>query len=243
MDLGLKVLQLPDFVIHSALYQKNPFQPAAQEILKVWHKKQTVPKQDYHTLITSVKQCQMNDLVTEVRRWVEGRPHNPLPLVYEDEDKGRLWNIHCSHINFLIIYIYRPQRSWAKVMFSQVCVCKQGGEGCLPQCMLGCPLGADTPRNRPRREQTRPTRHPLGADTPQSRHPLWEQTPPMGPDPPEQTPREQTPPPDIPLWEQTPTGRRHPPAADTPPESRLQHTVNEQPARILLECILVLRYV
>ena len=48
MDLGLKVLQLPDFVIHSALYQKNPFQPAAQEILKVWHKKQTVPKQTHH---------------------------------------------------------------------------------------------------------------------------------------------------------------------------------------------------
>ena len=26
----------------------------------------------------------------------------------------------------------------AKVMFLQVCVCPQGGRGCLPQCMLGC---------------------------------------------------------------------------------------------------------
>ena len=26
----------------------------------------------------------------------------------------------------------------AKVMFLQVCVCPQGGGGCLPQCMLGC---------------------------------------------------------------------------------------------------------
>ena len=46
-------------------------------------------------------------------------------------------------------YNYRPQRSWAKVMFLQACVCPRGG--CLPQCMLGSPpgpgppLGADTP--------------------------------------------------------------------------------------------------
>ena len=68
-------------------------------------------------------------------------------------------------------YIYRPQRSWAKVIFSQACVCPQGG-GCLPQCMLGyIPLGADTPP-------------PPGADTLPP-----EQTPPTGSrHPPEQTP-------------------------------------------------------
>ena len=32
---------------------------------------------------------------------------------------------------------YQPLRSWAKVMFLQVCVCPQGG-GYLPQCKLGC---------------------------------------------------------------------------------------------------------
>ena len=52
---------------------------------------------------------------------------------------------------------------------------------------------------------------PLGADTPQSRHPQ-EQTPPRA---------------DTTPWEQTP-----------PPRSRLPHTVNERPVRILLECIL-----
>ena len=52
----------------------------------------------------------------------------------------------------------------------------------------------------------------------------WDTTP-----PPEQTP----PPP-----EQTPPGA-DPPRAD-PPGSRLQHTVNERPVRILLECILVI---
>ena len=37
-----------------------------------------------------------------------------------------------------------------------------------------------------------------------------------------------------------PPGKHTPPEAHTPPPgSRLQHTVNEQPVRILLECILV----
>ena len=58
---------------------------------------------------------------------------------------------------------------------------------------------------------------PPGLDTPQTRPP-WDQTP-----------QEQTPP-----WDQTL------PRADTPPPgSRLQHTVNERPVCILLECILV----
>ena len=63
------------------------------------------------------------------------------------------------------------------------------------------------------------TTHPPGSrhptkQTPRSRHPR------------EQT---HTPP------EQTPPGSRHPPF-----KSRLRHTVNERPVRILLECILVL---
>ena len=55
-------------------------------------------------------------------------------------------------------YFYRPQLSWAKVMFLQVCVILFTGGG-LPQYMLGYhipPLGADT--------------SPV-ADTPQSRQP------------------------------------------------------------------------
>ena len=69
---------------------------------------------------------------------------------------------------------YRPQRSWAKVIFSQACVKNSVHSGeCLPRCMLGY-------------------------------------TNPPGPDP--------------------------------PPGSRLQHTVNERPVRILLECILVWEY-
>ena len=88
---------------------------------------------------------------------------------------------------FRICY-YRPQRSWAKVMFLQASVIlSTGGEVvCLSACWDGIP--------------------------PRSRHP------PLGPDPPR---------------------IRHPPRSRHPPGSRCQHTVNERPVRILLECILV----
>ena len=67
---------------------------------------------------------------------------------------------------------YRPQRSWAKVIFSQASVCPQGG---LPQCMVGYtpppgsrhppPPGADTspdqtPHPRGNRHPPRPDPHP-----------------------------------------------------------------------------------
>ena len=105
---------------------------------------------------------------------------------------------------------YRPQRSWAKVIFLQASVCPQGGEGCLPQCMLG--------------------------------YSPWEQAPPQEQSPRDQTsPRSRHPPDQAPPRDQTPPGTRPPPGPDTttPPGSRLQHTVNERPVRILLECILV----
>ena len=77
-------------------------------------------------------------------------------------------------------YFYRPQRSWAKVIFSQVCVKNSvhGGEGvCLSACWdthpppprADTPLGADTPL-----DQTPPpgTRHPPGTRPPGPGTPL-----------------------------------------------------------------------
>ena len=83
----------------------------------------------------------------------------------------------CHQIGNSFIF-YRPQRSWAKVIFSQASVCPQGGSASVHAGMHS--LGPDPPGNRP---------------------------------PPEQT--------------------------HLPPGGRLQHTVNERPVRILLECILV----
>ena len=121
---------------------------------------------------------------------------------------------------------YRPQQSCGQgYVFTRVCDSVHSGGGVLPQCMLEC----HSPGSRPP-EQTPPPE----ADTP------WEQTPPRSRHPPEQTPRSRH----LPPRADTPPGSRHPsppsPGADNPPsESRLQHTVNEWPARILLECILV----
>ena len=108
-------------------------------------------------------------------------------------------------------HFYRPQRSWAKVMFLQASVIlSTGGGGGLPQCMLGChPPGAD-PLSRPPRAETPPpppsrppgSRHPLGADTPWSRHSPGPGTPPRARYPPQDqvhppgpgTPLDQVPP-------------------------------------------------
>ena len=108
-------------------------------------------------------------------------------------------------------YFYRPQRSCDHgYVFTHVCDSVHGG---LPQCMLGY----HPPwRMHPRKHACTP----LGSTPPQEAH-----------SPPQKhthTPRKHAP------WEAHTPRSTHP-----PPGSRLQHTVNEQPVRILLECILV----
>ena len=77
---------------------------------------------------------------------------------------------------------YRPQRSWAKVMFLQACVCPQGG-GVSASVHAGIPPGSRHPPLEQTPPLTRPprTRHPPGPGTtpldqapPRTRH-----TPPL----------------------------------------------------------------
>ena len=89
-------------------------------------------------------------------------------------------------------------------------------------------LGYTPPGSRPPQEAD-----PPGADTPPS---PGKQMPPGSRPPPHPLP----PGADTPSWSRHPPGSRPPLGADPPPpRSRLQHTVNERPVRILLECILV----
>ena len=99
-----------------------------------------------------------------------------------------------------------------------------GRGGCLPQCMLGYhPPRAETPLGG----RHPPSRHPPGADTP------------LGADPPSRHPPGADPPGSRHPPCSRPPRSRQPPGTDTPPPgSRRQHTVNERPVRILLECIL-----
>ena len=101
-------------------------------------------------------------------------------------------------------------------MFLQASVILSTG-GSLPQCVLGY----HPPQTRHPLDQGPPDQAPLRPGTPQTRHPPGPGT----------TPLDQAPPPQ----NRHHPGRRPPP----PPGSRRQHTVNERPVRILLECILV----
>ena len=84
-------------------------------------------------------------------------------------------------------HYYRPQQSWAKVIFSQASVCPQGGV-CLNACW-DAPLRDQTPPG------TRPSgADPTGPDSPRDQTPPRTRSPP-GPDPPRaDIPPEQTPP-------------------------------------------------
>ena len=74
-----------------------------------------------------------------------------------------------GHSACFFLIITGPQRSWAKVIFSQACVKNSvhgGGGGCLPQCMLGYtpPDQADPPG--PGRPSPGPGRPPRTRQTP-----------------------------------------------------------------------------
>ena len=75
-----------------------------------------------------------------------------------------------------LAFNYRPQRSCEGYVFTGMCL---STGGCLPQCMLGNPPGADTPLG---------SRHPPGADTPQGADTPGSRPPgadtPLGEDPP-----------------------------------------------------------
>ena len=145
---------------------------------------------------------------------------------------------------------YRTQRSCGQGnIFAPVC--HSVHRGVSASVHAGIPPGADTPpEQRPPQEQTPPEHTFPRSRPPQSIHPP-EQTPPEHTPPRSRHPPEHTPPRADPL-EQIPPQSRHPTKADTPlpradtplreqtpPGSRLRHTVNERPVRILLECILV----
>ena len=131
-------------------------------------------------------------------------------IIYSDTFWSWFWSR--SHISSVwISHIYRPQRSWGKVMFSQASVILlTGGSASVHAGIHTHPPWADPPGADTPPEQTPPgsrhpwSRHPPGADTPRADTPGAdppgaatppEQTPPGADSPPEQTPpQEQTPP-------------------------------------------------
>ena len=66
--------------------------------------------------------------------------------MYNYRDSTTATSVKSSNISSA--HIYRPQRSWAKVIFSQAPVCPQGGGVCLSACWDIPPLH-QTPRPSP----------------------------------------------------------------------------------------------
>ena len=143
---------------------------------------------------------------------------------------------HDNYYNFMMMIITGHNEVVAKVMFSHVSVILLTGGGLWadPPGPGRPPRQGEPPRDQadtPQTRQTPPSReNPPG--TRQTPHP-----PRPGRHPPGRTPL-QTPPPDQ-ADTTPPAGRPPPEQADPLPGRRLQHTVNERPVRILLECILV----
>ena len=72
MDLGTKVLELPDFVIKTALYDMKDIQPATHKILSTWLKQQANRKEAYVNILAGLRKCEMNQHAIELQQWVEG---------------------------------------------------------------------------------------------------------------------------------------------------------------------------
>ena len=72
MDLGIKVLGLPDFLIKTALYDnRGKIQPATHGILSRWLKNQNSPREAYKNLHAGLGKSGMNQLAAELKQWVE----------------------------------------------------------------------------------------------------------------------------------------------------------------------------
>ena len=73
MDLGIKVLGLPEFVIKTALFDnREKLQAATHELLSRWLKQQNNRLEAYMNLQVGLRKCRMNQLAMELKQWVEG---------------------------------------------------------------------------------------------------------------------------------------------------------------------------
>ena len=72
VNLGVKVLKLPEFIIKAAIYNKNEIQDAAHEVLHTWLKKQSNREEAFNNLQSALLENEMNLLAAELRSWRNG---------------------------------------------------------------------------------------------------------------------------------------------------------------------------
>ena len=73
MDLGIKVLHLPECKINAALYDHSySIQKATHELLSTWFKRQTNRQEAYTNLCSDLRKGEMKQLAGLLKQWVEG---------------------------------------------------------------------------------------------------------------------------------------------------------------------------
>ena len=73
MDLGIKVLKLPDYKIQSTLFDlKDSIQAAAYDMIRFWSQQQPNRQEAYNALHKGLKKAQMFQLTSELQLWVAG---------------------------------------------------------------------------------------------------------------------------------------------------------------------------
>ena len=77
MDIGVKVLRLPEYEIQSALHDKKDIQPAAQKVFKSWLKKQENREKAFTAIRRSLQENGMNLLANVLSSSVQGSRIRP----------------------------------------------------------------------------------------------------------------------------------------------------------------------
>ena len=97
MDLGIKVLRLPEFVIKTALYNKKEIQPASHDVLSNWLKQQNNRREACTDLHTGLRKCGMNQLASLLKQWVEGTAAEIARTIQDGKLTGITRDYHVYH--------------------------------------------------------------------------------------------------------------------------------------------------
>ena len=89
-DLGLKVLQIRDFKIESALTDKRDINSAAHRVLRTWVSGQNNRCEAYTNLVSGLRSNELNALAGELTQRAEGRRKWGVPLSQRKNIKQNL---------------------------------------------------------------------------------------------------------------------------------------------------------
>ena len=104
MDLGIKVLHLPECKINAALYDhSNSIQAATHELLSTWLRRQISRQEAYTNLYSDLRKGEMKQLAGLVKRMVEGLVDTS-PVTDESKYRSKIINTY-FHLKLRFFYL------------------------------------------------------------------------------------------------------------------------------------------